>query len=127
VVALAFADVALVPALAAAGAKERCIGTRGVAVSDLVGAVGKQLATQAGRDLDMPDTGRYLAVGDPQSPLGSVEAKRSGEAGNPFLGLGTEPNFGERADGSLFVWGSAYRRTPKRIPETNSPRDVREW
>ncbi|HTC60396.1 MAG TPA: hypothetical protein VK691_09815 [Solirubrobacteraceae bacterium] len=37
----AFADVALIPALAAAGAKEVCVGACGIAMSDLVGAVGK--------------------------------------------------------------------------------------
>ncbi|MFZ2114916.1 MAG: hypothetical protein WAU77_14435 [Solirubrobacteraceae bacterium] len=37
----AFADVALIPALAAAGAKEVCVGACGIVMSDLVGAVGK--------------------------------------------------------------------------------------
>ncbi|MGA9285328.1 MAG: hypothetical protein WBV85_07785 [Solirubrobacteraceae bacterium] len=44
-------------------------------MSDLVGAIGEQLVAQARRDLDMPDTGRRLAVGDPQSrAVGVVQA-----------------------------------------------------
>jgi hypothetical protein len=70
----AFADVALVPALAAAGAKEGRIGACGIAMSDLVGAIGKQLVAQAGRDLDMPTpVGVLLSAIHSRAPLGSCK------------------------------------------------------
>ncbi|NLT06622.1 MAG: hypothetical protein GXY03_09970 [Solirubrobacterales bacterium] len=60
------ADVAGVPAAAVAVAEEEVVGAAGVSGAELVGAVGEQDVAQDRGDLDVADSGRGLAVGDPQ-------------------------------------------------------------